>query len=185
MLADSCVSLSTVAVIGFKITATTATTATAPPVFRALGRAGWGCGIMSPLPGFRWPIAPRDSVAPPAPKGRHNPEQGASPIIIGVSHSGSDKDGIVQHCAWNGLPASRPSAPSPLGEPCNRVYSGVFLSSFRSSLVAAGCRPLFSPPLANEAPGTPPMRSWNHDAKVRPFPRLRKFSGHFFSWISN
>ena len=40
MLADSCVSLSTVAVIGFKITATTATTATAPPVFRALGRAG-------------------------------------------------------------------------------------------------------------------------------------------------
>ena len=42
-----------VAVIGFKITATTATTATAPPVFRALGRAGWGCGCghenMSPL----------------------------------------------------------------------------------------------------------------------------------------
>ena len=61
----------------------------------------------------------------------------------------------------------------------------VFLSSFRSSLVAAGCRPLFSPPLANEAPGTPPMGSWKHDAKVRPFPRLRKFSGHFFSWISN
>ena len=36
------------------------------------------------------------------------------------------------------MPVSRPSAPSPLGEPCNRVYSGVFLSSFRSSLVAAG-----------------------------------------------
>ena len=77
-------------------------------------------------------------------------------------------------------PVSRPSAPSPLGEPCNRVYSGVFLSSFRSPLVAAGCRPLFSPPLANEAPGTPSMGSWNHGAKVRPFPRLRKFSGHFF-----
>ena len=58
--------------------------------------------------------------------------------------------------------------------------SHVFLSSFRSSLVAAGCRPLFSPPLANEAPGTSPMGSWKHDAKVRPFPRLRKFSCHFF-----
>ena len=184
MLADSCVPLSTVAVIGFKITATTATTATAPPVFRALGRAGWGCGIMSPLPGFRRPIATgipwhpqprRDGIT------RNRARALSSSACRTLALKGWNSSAL--RLGW--VPVSRPSAPSPLGEPCNRVYSGVFLSSFRSSLVAAGAGHYSLLRLQMKPPGTSSMGPWNHDAKVRPFPRLRKFSGHFFSWISN
>ena len=69
------------------------------------------------------------------------------------------------------------------GKVCLDTWRGMLtsLSFFRPPLAAAGCRLFFLPPPANEAWGTPPRGVWNHDAKVRHFFRLCKFSGHFFS----
>ena len=85
---------------------------------------------------------------------------------------------MVLNGCFAGFPAfgSRSS-----GSPAIGFFLVCSLSSFRSPLAAAGCRLFFLPPPANEAWGTPPRGAWNHDAKVRHFFRLCKFSGHFFS----